>query len=525
MKKLITLFFILSFTLIGQAQVSKTVDISTAGTLSTTLTADELNSVTNLTITGTIDARDFKTMRDNMPALAILDLSGVTIAVYNGTTAYPANEIPEFAFCNPNTWEGKVSLKSVIMPNSVTSIGSEAFESCTELSTVTLPSSLTSIGSEAFEFCRGLSSITIPGSVTSIGSYAFWYCTGLTEFIVDATNHNYSSQDGVLFDKNLSQLIQCPAKKQGTYSMPSSVTSIRSYAFLECTELSSVSISGLVTLIGGYAFNDCTGLISITIPGSVTSIGNAAFINCTGLTDFIVDATNLNYSSQNGVLFDKNLSQLIQCPAKKQGTYSIPSSVTSIKSFAFQYCVGLSNVTIPGSVTSMGENAFYGCTGLSSVTLPGSMTSIGSCTFYGCTGLTSIYAYPVSPVDLSTVSLVFKDVDKTNCTLYVPTESKTAYQAANQWKDFANIVEITTAIPTVNKASISLYPNPVMNDFYVSGINGTALLNLFDINGKMLLNKEVTNNKLISVGTLPKGMYVVKLMTGEGTIERKMVKK
>jgi hypothetical protein len=237
MKKLLLLFTFIGFASGIFAQVSKTVNLATAGTLPTVLTAGELNTVTNLTITGKIDARDFKTMRDKMPLLAVLDLNGVTVVAYNGTEGtspnfidYRANAIPDYAFLNPAPGQSKTSLISVVLPSLVTSIGNWAFSGCTGLITVAIPSSVTSIGNWAFGGCSGLTTVTIPSSVISIGNYAFYYCRGLSTvtipssvtsigvgafwgcsglITVDSNNPNYSGIDGVLYDKTQTTLIKC----------------------------------------------------------------------------------------------------------------------------------------------------------------------------------------------------------------------------------------------------------------------------------------------------------------------------
>ena len=161
----------------------------TAGGLASALTSAELAGVTKLTLTGTIDARDFKTLRDEMPLLAELDLSGVTVVAYIGTLGtsstsnmfYPANTVPDYAFVKSATWEGKASLTSVILPSSITSIGYVAFAYCSGLTgTFTIPFSVSSIGAYAFYVCQGLTSIVIPSTVTSIGTRAFSSCSGLT---------------------------------------------------------------------------------------------------------------------------------------------------------------------------------------------------------------------------------------------------------------------------------------------------------------------------------------------------------
>ncbi len=290
-----------------------------------------------------------------------------------------------FAYCT--------GLTSVTIPNSVTSISSNAFFGCTGLTNVTIPNSVTYIGFNAFFGCTGLTSVNIPNSVMSIADWAFGDCTGLTsvtignsmtsyigfhvfngctgliEINVDSANKSYASIEGVLFNKNLTAIVRYPAgKPETTFSIPNSVTSIR-----DC------------------AFESCTGLTSVTIPNSVTSIGDSAFDNCSGLIEINVDPSNSFYASVDGVLYNKNLTEIIRYPAgKPETTFSIPSSVTSIGYAAFQGCTGLTSVTIPNSVTSIGDYAFQGCGGLKSVAIPNSVTSIGDNAFEDCRGLTSV---------------------------------------------------------------------------------------------------------------------------------------
>jgi hypothetical protein len=165
------------------------VDVTTAGTLSTLLTSEEDTTITSLTVTGSIDARDFKFIRDKMTNLTALNIKKVTIQAYNGTdgtstlniTSYPANEIPESAFfrCNGTVVGEALKLKSIILPDFVRSIGHFAFSSCNGLTSITIPNPVTSIGSGAFMGCN-ISKLTIGNSVITIGDNAFSGCTKLT---------------------------------------------------------------------------------------------------------------------------------------------------------------------------------------------------------------------------------------------------------------------------------------------------------------------------------------------------------
>jgi hypothetical protein len=240
----------------------------TAGNLKTIL-ANQLSTITSLTLSGIIDARDFKIMRDEMPVLTDIDLSRVNIAYYFGNEGtidssnnlYPANSVPDFAFYNQNTAEGKSGLKSIVIPVSVTAIGIFAFNSCTNLVSINIPSSITSIEPFAFNHCTGITSINIPASVMNLGNGAFSYFNG--KIAVDKNNLTYSAIDGVLFNKNKTELIQCPISKTGEYTIPSSVNLIEENAFGFCRGLTKVTISSSVKTIRPYAFSFCDNLNSI----------------------------------------------------------------------------------------------------------------------------------------------------------------------------------------------------------------------------------------------------------------------
>ena len=404
--------------------------------------------------------------------------SGVTSIgsrVFKDCTSLTSIEIPSgVTSIGSSVFEDCTSLTSIEIPSGVTSIGDYAFKNCTSLASIEIPSSVTSIGNEAFAYCTNLTSIEIPGGVTSIENYAFSNCTSLNSINVDKDNQSYSSEDGILFDKEKKKLITYPAGKKekeynipssvtsigaGTFygcrsltriEIPSSVTSIECLAFYGCTSLTSIEIPSSVTRIAVQVFYGCTSLTSIEIPSSVTSIGMWAFYNCTSLTSIEipssvasigiyafsrcvslnsinVDKSNQEYSSEDGILFDKDKKELICYPAeKKEKEYNIPSSVTSIGTYAFGNCTNLTRIEIPSSVTSIGTYAFSWCVSLNSINvdksnqeyssedgilfdkgktklitypagkkekeynIPSSVTSIGDYAFDNCTSLTRI---------------------------------------------------------------------------------------------------------------------------------------
>jgi len=358
---------------------SKTVNLTTAGTLSTVLSSSELASITKLTITGNIDARDFKTMRDLMPLLAEIDLSGATIVAYNpaGDNVNPANTIPPNAFYNISALTGKQSLTTCILPSSATTIGTSAFSNCLNLSAITIPLSVTEISSSAFSFCKKLESVNIPKNVTTIGNQAFYFCNA--SFIVDAENPNYSSVDGVLFDKSKTTLIQCPTSKAGVYTIPLSVTNLGVNAFSGCSSLFEIIVPPLVKEMGYQTFSNCSGLVkinipssvhtiqpyafefcrklsSITIPSSVTQIGGAAFRGCIELSSiYALNATpvNLNYSSDVFKDVDKTTC-ILYVPSGSENLYANASQWSEFSNIQSIPVVSKTiNLTSPGTLASL----------------------------------------------------------------------------------------------------------------------------------------------------------------------------
>ncbi|MBR7032924.1 MAG: leucine-rich repeat domain-containing protein, partial [Clostridia bacterium] len=179
-----------------------------------------------------------------------------------------------------------VTIPSEIDGYPVTEIGDWAFEYCS-LTSVTIPDSVMRIGEGAFWGCDSLESVTIPDSVTNIDDEALSFCTALVSINVSDGNPFYKSVDGVLYDKDLTELICCPGGKTNV-DIPDSVTSIGDYALKNCYSLTSVTIPDSVTSIGAYAFDGCSVLGSVTIPYSVTSIGEWAFSGCSSLTSVTI---------------------------------------------------------------------------------------------------------------------------------------------------------------------------------------------------------------------------------------------
>jgi len=281
-------------------------------------------------------------------------------------------------------------ITTITISNSVTHIGDYAFYKMSSLTTVNLPNSVTHIGDYAFYGTVKLTTISIPINVSSIGYETFGSTPLLTEILVDSGNSNYLSQDGILFNKTQTQLLHYPVAKLDTeYTIPSSVTIISDNAFKLATRLTSVTLSNGVTHIDDSAFSWMSNLSTInipttvthigenvyyktdlvetlTIPSSVTHIGNLRF----GGTTINVVGGNTVYSSQNGVLFDKQKTRLILYPPQKTTVnYTIPTSVESIEPYAFRNAIHLEEVHIPESVLSVGDSIFLEANNLKRITV------------------------------------------------------------------------------------------------------------------------------------------------------------
>ena len=245
--------------------------------------------------------------------------SGIDVSKSHEHSIYKTD--PAFAY---SVLQAKSEVRSIVIPDNITSIGDNAFYYCSPLISITIPNSVTNIGNNAFDCCFNLKAITIPEGVTSIGDHTFNDCRNLTSITIP---------------DSVTSIGEWAFSKSGLTSItiPDSVTSIGDVAFYECYDLTSITIPNSVTSIGDSAFSGCSGLTSITIPNSVTSIGESTFSGCRGLTSI-----------------------------------TIPNSVTSIGKWAFSRS-GLTSITIPDSVTSIGDGAFQYCSSLKSVTYKGTV--------------------------------------------------------------------------------------------------------------------------------------------------------
>ncbi len=285
--------------------------------------------------------------------------------------------IGSYAFC------GCCSLTEIVIPDSVTSIGSYAFGGCSSLTEIVIPDNVTSIGWYAFTGCSSLTEIVIPDSVTSIGNYAFWCCYSLTIYCeAESQPSGYSDWN----PSNCPVVWNCNEKEVADdgyiYAV---IDGVRYGLYSDGTAKVVRQPRNIVTA------NIAESVEYKGITYSVTSIGYGAFYNCSSLTNIIVSENNKVCKSIDGNLYTKDGTTLIQYAIGKTATtFTIPDSVTSIGESAFSNCSNLTEIVIPDSVTSIGGSAFYDCDSLTEIVIPDSVTSIGSYAFASCGSLMSV---------------------------------------------------------------------------------------------------------------------------------------
>ena len=286
---------------------------------------------------------------------------------------------------------GKID-ETYTVPNNVKTIGDNAFNNGGSLKSITLPSSIVNFGYRIFYNCP-ITKITIPASVTNIDSHAFEGAVCLENIDVSASNKYFSSVDGVLFNKDKTELICYPeGKKQTSYTIPNTVKKIKDGAF-HLAEFKSLTISNNITHIESGAISWCWSLESVAIGSGVKSIDTTwgVFEGCGSLKQITVSDENEYFTSVDGVLFNKDKTELIRYPqGKTNKTYTVPSTVTTIGSNAFGRCENLTSIILGNNVSLIDWNAFYSCYNLKSITLGTSIEKIENA-FDFCESLTDVY--------------------------------------------------------------------------------------------------------------------------------------
>ncbi len=427
----------------ANAQVKRTVNVATAGTLSTLISDGEKYTIDELTLTGNLNGTDFRLIRDmaghnyqGMPTngkLKKLDIAGAKI-VAGGDMYLDALSMQ---FGN-NTWGGSDYHKNT----SDNVLGAFLFAGCTALEEIKLPSTITTIENSAFQYCTSLKGLEIPKSVNSIFTSVISDCNSLESLVVENGNSNYTSDNCnavisgttlILGCKNTvipdyiteignNAFYGCSGFKgdNGKLTLPSGLKSIGAYGLADCSFSSIVLPNGLEK-IDYSAFARNYALTAIIIPASVTYIGRSILEDCINLSSIVIADGNTVYDSRD------NCNAIIETATNK-------------------LIEGFEITVIPTTITTIGEDAYYQCLWLKEVAIPEHITSIEQRAYWNCQHLKDIYCYIKVPFAITMD--VFENLPNT-AVLHVPSGTKTLYEATDGWKDVfsGRIYEINSTDP------------------------------------------------------------------------------
>ena len=490
MKRFLTLIVVCAATLSMWAlQVN-----NTAGSLSTLI---DDTSITQLTITGTLDARDFKFIADHLNNLELLNMSNAQIVDYSNSkaplflsaTSYDAKSVPTTALM------GK-KLRSVTLPKDLKKIDMAAFAGCEQLEYITLPSSLEVIEPYAFSSCNKLLSVTIPAGLQEMGEGAFSRCKSL---------------------------------KTATIA-PSSALAVAKDAFMDCSALSSVTLGANVDKIGPGAFAGCTALHSVKIAdgNNLNAIAEAAFA-ASGVQE--IDLTKCNNLSSIGMWAFANT------PLKN---VDLPASLESLGDGAFYYNLDLVTINLPEGITSIsnyllagdnaidmeqpvkdgvtriGDYAFYNWDQIRDFTFPESIEYVGTKAMAGQTGLVIVTANPTTVPELG--DSVWAGVDQPSIPLTTDPSVAADYKAAEQWKEFAIQTEPPTSIDkNIADSDIQVkafFSGTILN---VAASTAIAKVSIFDINGVLLSTTSPASEQAqLNTANFTGKFYIVNVILANG---------
>lgn len=445
-------------------------------------------TATELTVTGDIDARDLKFIAEEMTALVSLDLSNVSIKAYKGLTPcfgdkleYSADHLPEYCFIGKN-------YTSVKLPATLKYIGEGAFAGCRNLADLSLPAELDSIGRYAFNSCDALTALVLPAGIEKVGTGAFSRCIGLKN--VDLTALSETCELGVNLFTNCSAL--------ETATLGNKILSIPAGAFAGCESLSKVDLGTNPSLkvigeeafvssgLTAFDFENCTNLVTlgrwafanvqlsgIVLPASVESIGEGVFFYNTALKEI-----------------------------------ELPSKVVEVSDFALAGCESMSEGVVVGeSVATIGRYALADAKGTVSISLPASLTYVGTRAFENNTSIAEMTVAAKAVPELG--EDVFSGVNQPAVKLKVPENSVSQYKAAEQWKEFDVVGDMSTIEESiVSTSEIKAYF--VEKILHVDASEVISSVNVYEANGVLLASCEPKADKVqIDMSAMAGSMYVV----------------
>ena len=495
-----------------------------AGQLPSKISETEKLQAISLQISGHLNGTDIKFIREMLSEgkLAYLDLEQAAIVeggeVYN-SGAY-VSDMTEDNVVGKNMFSNCKSLVSLKLPNSAKKIDVVAIHGCEKLKELLLPYSCETVIQNAIQSCKNLETIYLSKNVKNFTGNIFNDCPNLTRIIVDSDNPYFTSVEGVMFTKDMSTIIKYPAGIQHTsytipssvliigehafdYSvleeleLPSSLTSIEDFAFVGCQQLNKMVIPSTVTYLGpgafqlcqnlsdvslssnierlnSYTFNNCISLQKITIGKGTREIKGGAFDYCSSLRAIYVDDDNEFYSSYDGILYSKDMKELVRCPAGLyKEEYLIPNGVEIIGENALKECENIKKFTLPQTLQEIGNFAFTNCA-MSTISIPSSVIKIGAGTFLLCKELETL----ILPEDIKEIAANIASSCEKLSYVYIPSGIKTVDSSAfSRCKNLSVIKsdireDITETI--VESYAFSNIPNECTWRVPAGGAKGTA---------------------------------------------------
>lgn len=490
-----------------------TVDVATAGTLASQLSEEQKQSVSQLTLEGTLDARDFAALRQ-LAKLSDLTLKEVKIEAYRGdggpiagVKKYPENELPAESFkgnttlssfkatgeinsLGANCFEGCARLSQVVLPEALTEFNGSNFKNCTSLQTLTLHDGITDLGASTFEGCSSLAGITLPGEIEELGDSLFKDCKSLASITIP----NSVTSIGMSTFENCSTLTQI--------EIPDAIETLGMFAFQGCTALQTATLGNGITEVDYGTFLGDYALKSVTLPNNLETIGAFSFQGCTALKTLTIPqkvkkiangafrSTAINFTLPEGSLFEVKDEMLLSKDGKT--IYYVPNTFRG-------------EVVIPNGIETINGAAFSDCKGVSKAHLPASIREIKLMAFEN-TSLYQLTLDVVNPSDIKLGEDVFgKTMDYSRCELFVPETSVEAYKATEPWNLFDIKAATALTSPTSEFFQISLEGRTLQ--LYTAQ---RTVFSLSSMQGEKLLQGTLqVGSNPIETAQLPSGVYLL----------------
>ena len=395
-------------------------------------------TLTSVSIPETVTELEYYAFKGCTSLTAVTIPSGLTKAgslgngAFSGCSALTTVQFGSGLASIPGALFEGTGLKTVTLPESVTSIGPWAFANCTKLEQVSFPAGLTSIDLSAFENCTALTAVTLPKRLTELGGAVFENCSALKSVWIPKSLTNNGLGDGfkgctaltdITFETGITKIAdrQFDGSPIKSITIPGTVTTVGMGAFSDCANLTAIDLPSSVTEIDGYAFKNCTALTAVTLPKHLRRLDTEAFFGCTALKSVFIPLSLQNASNPfqkcaalTDVTFEDGRTELPDTLLEGSGVrqLTVPQTVTKIGYSAFAGCTQLTAITLPAGLRELGNEAFKGCTALTGVALPDSLTALGYGVFRDCTALTAAeFPAGIAPVSWSSGSSMLR-----NCT-------------------------------------------------------------------------------------------------------------